>query len=112
MLYCFPKLMYNITIPRDEFNQHGRRKSRRAECGWNQARDVQSHPEEDPGDSVIAPHRSAGKLRPHPQRILLRPSPRGVRTSSQLLPVSRIPRNFIPCTRNECFMQTNIEITN
>ena len=34
-------------------------------------RDVQGHPEEDPGDAAVPADRGAGQLRPRPQRVLL-----------------------------------------
>lgn len=56
-----------------------------AERGWCQARDLQSDPEEDPGDAIVAANGSLGELRPDPQRVLLRQASGRVRAGAELL---------------------------
>ena len=62
-----------------------RREPRHRQRGWHSARDVQGHPQEDPGHAAVSAESRLGQLRPDTQRVLLRPAPGRLRSGRVFL---------------------------
>lgn len=66
-------------------SEHGRGEPCDPERGWDQARDLQGHPQKDTGHKTVAAYRGAGQLRQRPQRVLLRSASGCLRPGPELL---------------------------